>query len=515
MFSIPLRSKIFAKISLSNSQPRRYLSEKAAMNTPDLYDYIVIGGGSGGSASARRAAGWYGAKTLLVDSGPAGGTCVNAGCVPKKMTWSFSGFQETFKIAQGYEYSFNEPPSANYAAFKSKRDASIARLNNGLERNWKRDGIHRVHGKAHFIKQDTIAVNELGSNERKTYKAPHILLATGGRPIIPDIPGAEYGISSDGFFRLTEIPPKVAVIGAGYIAVELAGSLANMGVDTHMFIRGENLLRKFDPMISENLTRAYESRGVNIYRNHTGFKEIKLLQSGEGKNKVLQLSGHDGQKIEVNEVLWAVGRTPNTADLRLDIPGVRQSQGGHLEVDDYQNTSSEGIYAIGDVIGKYELTPGKTMTFYRENYYSPYFFKVAIAAGRFLADRLFGPEERRTSKLEYNNIPTVVFSDPEIGTVGLTEPEARRIWGDAAVRIYETSFTDMYYSFSPEEAVPTRMKLVCIGSEERVVGLHMLGKGVSEMLQGFSVAVKMGATKSDFDNTVAIHPTASEELVRS
>ncbi|CAG7923621.1 unnamed protein product [Penicillium olsonii] len=496
MFSTPLRTRVLSNISISNSSAWRYLSEEVLTNPPDVYDFIVIGGGSGGSASARRAAGWYGARTLLVDSGSAGGTCVNAGCVPKKMTWSWSGFQEIFKIARGYMYDFNDQPSAKYAAFKSKRDASIARLNDGLERNWKRDGIHRVRGKAQFLDHDTIAVEEPDSHERKLYKALHILLATGGRPIIPDIPGAEHGISSDGFFRLTEIPPKVAVIGAGYIAVELGGSLANMGVDVHMFIRGENLLRKFDPMIQEGITKIYESHGSKIYRKHTGFKEVKLLQSGKGKDKLLQLVGHDGQTIEVNEVLWAVGRSPHTADLRLDIPGVGQTQGGHLKVDEYQNTTSKGVYAVGDVIGKWELTP------------------VAIAAGRALADRLFGPTEKRDSRLEYSNIPSVVFAEPEVGTVGLTEPKARQIWGDAAVKVYETSFTDMFYSFSPDEALPTRMKLVCVGSEERIVGLHMLGKGVSEMLQGFSVAVKMGATKADFDNTVAIHPTAAEEMVR-
>ncbi|CAG8053868.1 unnamed protein product [Penicillium salamii] len=510
-----LRSKLLSRASLSDHSARRFMSQQTKMHHPKTYDYIVIGGGSGGSASARRAAGQYGAKTLLVDGGPAGGTCVNAGCVPKKMTWNWSGFRHIIDVAKGYGYSWNESPSANYTAFKSRRDASIARLNDSLEQNWIRDGIHRIWGRAHFVDNDTLSIEHPNSGKHTLYKAPHILVAAGGRPIVPDIPGAEHGITSDGFFRLTEIPPKIAVVGAGYIAVELAGSLAQVGVESHMFIRGKHLLRRFDPLIQEEITRIYEAYGSKIHRDHTGFQKIELLQPDKDGKKVLQLVGNDGQKMEVNELLWAVGRTPNMQDLQLDIPGVIQSLSGHIQVDEYQNTSANGVYAIGDVTGKYELTPGRIsqFRFFRPQADRGYITVVAIAAGRALADRLFGPPERKNARLEYSNIPTVVFSDPEIGTVGLTEPEARLAYGDAAIKTYQTSFTDMFYSFSPTEALPTRMKMICAGTEERVVGLHLLGKGVSEMLQGFSVAVKMGATKADFDRTVAIHPTAAEELV--
>ncbi|GKZ95267.1 glutathione reductase [Aspergillus niger] len=461
------------------------------------YDYIVIGGGSGGSGSGRRAAGWYGAKTLIVESGRSGGTCVNVGCVPKKMTWNFASINETLHVAKHYGYDVSENVDKNYRHFKEIRDSTIKRLNGIYERNWGREGIDLVHGRAGFVEPKTIEVTlEDGSKAR--YTAPHILIAVGGRPSIPDVKGAEHGITSDGFFEIEELPPKIAVVGAGYIAVELAGVMGAVGCETHMFIRGETFLRKFDPMIQKTMTERYEASGIHIHKQHPGLKEVQLIRDGKGKDKLLKLISNDGSEMEVNELLWAVGRLPEVEDLNLDVPGVKLNKSGHIEVDEYQNTSVNGVYALGDVTGHAELTP------------------VAIAAGRQLGNRLFGPDEVRDSKLSYENIPTVVFSHPEVGTVGLTEPEARERYGDDQIKIYHTRFTAMYYDVMPAEEKkknPTEFKLICAGPEEKVVGLHILGLGVGEMLQGFGVAVKMGATKKDFDSCVAIHPTSAEELV--
>ncbi|KAL1962151.1 hypothetical protein VTN77DRAFT_555 [Rasamsonia byssochlamydoides] len=462
------------------------------------YDYIVIGGGSGGSGSARRAAGWYGAKTLIVESGRAGGTCVNVGCVPKKMTWNFASINENIHAGRHYGYEIPKDFKIDYAHFKRIRDATIARLNGNYERNWNKEGIDLVHGRARFVEPKTIEVTLNDGSGKARYTAKHILIATGGHPIVPNVPGAEHGITSDGFFELEELPRKWAVVGAGYIAVELAGVLHAVGVETHMFIRGDTFLRKFDPMIQETMTERYESVGIHIHKGHKGFKEIQLLRDGKGADKLLKLIDKDGNELEVNELLWAVGREPEVADLGLEIPGVKLSHTGHIIVDEYQNTSVDGIYALGDVTGQAELTP------------------VAIAAGRQLSSRLFGPPELKSSKLSYENIPTVVFAHPEVGTIGLTEPQARQRFGDDKIKVYKTRFTAMFYDVFPTEEKkqnPTEMKIICAGPEEKVVGLHILGLGVGEMLQGFGVAIKMGATKQDFDSCVAIHPTSAEELV--
>lgn len=321
------------------------------------YDYIVLGGGSGGSGSARRAAGWYGAKTLIVESGRSGGTCVNVGCVPKKMCWNFASINETLDVGRHYGYDIPEDINVNYNHFKKIRDSTITRLNGAYERNWNREGIDLVHGRAHFTAPQTIEVENTDGSKTQ-YTAPHILIATGGRPSVPNVKGAEHGITSDGFFELEDLPPKFAVVGAGYIAVELAGVLGAVGVETHMFIRGETFLRKFDPMIQKTMTDRYEASGINMHRGHAGFKEVQLVREGKGKDKLLRLIGHDDSVIEVNELLWAVGRLPEVEDLNLDKTGVELSPAGFVKVDEYQNTSASGVYALGDVTGQAELTPG-------------------------------------------------------------------------------------------------------------------------------------------------------------
>ncbi|KAI5284558.1 Glutathione reductase [Ascosphaera aggregata] len=461
------------------------------------YDYIVIGGGSGGSASARRAAGWYKAKTLLVENTRSGGTCVNVGCVPKKITWNLATINETLRDSKAYGYATPNDIPLDFATFKRKRDAAIERLNEVYERNWAREGIDLAKGTASFTGSKEVVVDMRDGSGKVKYTAPHILVATGGCPMIPNIPGAEHGITSDGFFDIEELPEKIAVVGAGYIAVELAGVMHALGVETHMFIRGETFLRKFDPMIQQTMTKRYEDVGVIIHRNYADFKEVQLLKSGKGANKLLKCVQVDGTELEFNEVLWSIGRAPSV-DIGLDKAGVKVDSKGYISVDEYQNTSADGIYALGDVTGQVELTP------------------VAIAAGRRLSNRLFGPERFKDDKLDYQNIPSVVFAHPEVGSIGLTEPAAVSKFGAENVKTYHTKFTAMYYTLHDAEDKaknPTEMKIVCAGPEEKIVGLHILGLGVGEMLQGFGIAMKMGATKKDFDSCVAIHPTSAEELV--
>jgi len=337
----------------------------------------------------------------------------------------------------------------------------------------------------------------LDDGSKETIRAKKILLATGGHPNIPkSIEGAELGITSDGFFDLEKRPEKVALVGAGYIAVEMAGMFHHLGSETHLFIRHDKFLRTFDPMVQDKIVEEYERQGIIIHRNSS---QNKIEKNSEKGGNWLRMHYSDaktkGGVLDIDCLLWAIGRNPEVEDLGLDKAGVKQNERGHIIADDYQNTNVDNIYSLGDVCGKIELTP------------------VAIAAGRLLANRLFGGPEHKTSKLDYDNIPSVVFAHPEVGSIGMTEPAAKEKYGDK-VKVYNTSFTAMYYAMmEPEEKAPSAYKLIVVGPEEKVVGLHILGAGCSEMLQGFGVAVKMGATKKDFDSCVAIHPTSAEELV--
>ena len=405
------------------------------------------------------------------------------------------GVHYGYKIPQDIEFDFAE--------FKKKRDANIEGLNGAYERNWSRENIDLIRGTATFRSQKEVEV-DTEDGKKVLFTAPHILIATGGYPNKPyDIPGAELGITSDGFFDIEHLPKKMAFVGAGYIAVELAGVMNAIGVETHLFIRGETFLRTFDPMVQETLTQRYEDAGVIIHKNHKGFKEIVRLREGKGEHKLLRLVESSGEEMEVNELLWAIGRAPEIDKLHLERIGVKLARKGHIEVDEYQNTNVEGVYALGDVTGQAELTP------------------VAIAAGRALSNRIFGSLHpsggpHLPQKLDYSNIPTVVFAHPEVGTIGLTEPAAIDKYGKHNIKTYHTRFTPMFYSFHPAEEKklqPTEYKLICQGSEEKVIGMHILGAGSSEMMQGFGVAVKMGARKKDFDACVAIHPTSAEEIV--
>lgn len=440
------------------------------------YDYIAIGGGSGGVATARRAA-EYGARALVVEADRLGGTCVNVGCVPKKVMWYAAGIAQAMRDAPGYGFSVGDT-RFDWNALKARRDAYIARLNGIYANMLDKAGVDVVRGFARFVDARTIEVNG------KRFSAPHIVIATGGRPLVPDIPGAELGIDSDGFFALAQQPRRVAVVGAGYIAVELAGVFNALGSEVSMLVRGPHLLRSFDAMLRDELMAQMQEDGVQL---NFATQVRSVARQADG---VLRVECSDGKALEVDALVWATGRRANTDALALAAAGLTADAHGVIATDAFQNTAVPGIYAIGDITGRAELTP------------------VAIAAGRRLAARLF--LNQADSKLDYDTIPTVIFSHPPIGTVGLTEEEARARLTD--VKVYTTRFTGMYHALT-EHRPKTAMKLVCTGTDERIVGAHVIGEGADEMLQGFAVAVKMGARKADFDDTIAIHPTSAEEFV--
>ncbi|TKA50284.1 Glutathione reductase, partial [Cryomyces minteri] len=411
-------------------------------------------------------------------------------CVPKKVTWNAASIAENMHDAKSYGFSFQETAPFDWTTFKHKRDAYVKRLNGIYEKNLKNDKVEYIHGRATFLNKHEVEV-KLDDGSKQPIKAKKILIAVGGHPSLPDTPGAELGISSDGFFELEKQPKKVAVVGAGYIAVEMAGMFHALGTETHLFIRHDKFLRTFDPMIQDKVTAEYERQGIHLHKQSS---QSKVEDIGNGRKKLYYKDQNGEGSMEIDTLLWAIGRSPEVEDLGLDKTGVHQNEKGHIPVDAYQNTNVDNLYALGDVCDRgFELTP------------------VAIASGRRLADRLFGGQN--DAHLEYANIPSVVFAHPEVGSIGLTEPAAREKYGDS-VKVYNTEFTAMYYAMmEPEDKGPTAYKLVCEGPNERVVGLHIMGIGSSEMLQGFGVAVKMGATKKDFDSCVAIHPTSSEELV--
>jgi glutathione reductase (NADPH) len=443
------------------------------------YDLIVIGGGSGGLAAAQRAA-EYGARVALVESHRLGGTCVNVGCVPKKVMWNAAGLAEGLRDAPDYGFALS-PGIHDWTMLKEKRDAYVLRLNGIYEANLAKRGVTLIRGRASFVDGRTVAV------AGASLSAPHIVIATGGRPLLPPIPGAELGITSDGFFELQRRPRRVAIVGSGYIAIELAGIFAALGSKVTLVLRGEAVLKQFDAMIGESTLQILRDDGVAVA------SQASPASLGRDARGDLALALHDGRRLEPFDcVLWAIGRSPSVEELGLEQAAVQLDAYGFVVTDKYQCTSAAGIYAIGDVTGRAQLTP------------------VAIAAGRRLSDRLFGGKGDR--HLDYRNIPTVVFGHPPIGTVGLTEEAARDDYGDEAVGVYKSSFIPMYHALTTAKP-RCDMKLVTVGPKCRVVGVHVVGPGADEMIQGFAVAVRMGATKEDFDDTVAVHPTSAEELV--
>ncbi|MGV3010001.1 glutathione-disulfide reductase [Streptococcus thoraltensis] len=443
------------------------------------YDYIVIGGGSGGIASANRAA-MHGAKTLLIEANEVGGTCVNVGCVPKKVMWYGAQVAETLNRYAG-EYGFDVAvKNFDFTTLKANRQAYIDRIHGSYERGFDHNGVERIYDYATFVDAHTVDV------AGEQYTAPHILVATGGHAVIPEIPGAEYGITSDGFFELDEVPNRTAVVGAGYIAVEVAGVLDALGSKTHLFVRKERPLRNFDGEIISVLTDEMAKHGPTLH-THSVPKEVIKNEDGS-----LTLILENGESYTVDCLIWAVGRKPNVTGFGLENTGVALNKRGHIQTDEFENTSVEGIYALGDVNGKLELTP------------------VAVKAGRQLSERLFNG--KTNAKMDYENVATVIFSHPAIGSIGMSEEAAIAKYGQKQIKVYRSSFTPMYTALG-DNRQPSLMKLVTLGEDEKIIGLHGIGYGVDEMVQGFSVAIKMGATKEDFDATVAIHPTGAEEFV--
>ncbi len=441
------------------------------------YQLLAIGGGSGGIAAANRAA-RYGIKCGVIEGGRLGGTCVNVGCVPKKIMWNTASVNHTLEKSSEYGIRLGKH-EFHWPVLKQARDAYIHRLNERYGIGLAENQVDLIRGYAHFIDRHTVEVD----GERFT--ADHIIIAAGGRPVVPPIPGGELGITSDGFFELETQPRRVAVIGAGYIAVELAGVLKQLGSEVTLLLRREHFLDSFDVMLRETLMDEMLESGIDILTQRN-VAEVRR------DDDLLTLIFEQGEPLHAFDcVIWAIGREPNTMALNLTAAGIDIDKRGYIAVDEWQNTNVPHIYAIGDITPRPALTP------------------VAIAAGRRLADRVFGGQPER--HLDYSNIPTVVFSHPPIGTIGLTETEARNIYGDA-VKVYQTRFTPMTDAFA-QRPVKTAMKLITIGEHEKIAGLHVIGHGADEMLQGFAVAVKMGATKQDFDDTVAIHPTSAEEFV--
>ncbi|MDX2417547.1 MAG: glutathione-disulfide reductase [Xanthomonadales bacterium] len=441
------------------------------------YDLIAIGGGSGGLSVAERAA-RYGKHCAVVESGKLGGTCVNVGCVPKKVMWYGAEVAHSLEVAGDYGFDITNN-GFDWGRLVQKREAYINGINTWYHSYLADSEIDEIQGHAKFVNAHTLQVGS------ETYSADHIVIATGGRPIKPDVPGAELGINSDGFFTLTKQPERVAVVGAGYIAVELAGVLNALGCDVSLYLRKQHFLRQFDAMLREGLMEQMLEDGVAIFPS----TQVDSLVKENGR---ITLVCDKGNRTEgMDQVIWAIGRAPNTDSIALQNAGLETDVQGYIQTDAYQNTAVAGVYAIGDITGREQLTP------------------VAIAAGRRLADRLFDNKPKR--KLDYENIASVIFSHPPIGTVGLSESQAREQHGEA-VKIYQTRFTSMQYAFT-ERPVKTAMKLVTVGAKEKVVGCHILGPGADEMLQGFAVAIRMGAKKRDLDDTVAIHPTSAEELV--
>ncbi|MCP4494030.1 MAG: glutathione-disulfide reductase [Gammaproteobacteria bacterium] len=442
------------------------------------YDLIAIGAGSGGLSVVERAAS-YGQRCAVIERGKMGGTCVNVGCVPKKIMWFAANLADALGNAKCYGFDITNN-AFDWTRLVDKREAYISGINEWYYGYLKDLGIDSIGGDARFVGAHGVEVNG------KTYSAQHIAIATGTVPVKPDIPGVEHAITSDGFFELESLPHKVAIIGSGYIAVELAGVLNALGTEVSLYLRNNYVLGGFDSLMKDTLFKELQNSGINL---RTKCQIKKITKTADG---LLDIEDNQSQtRHGFDQVISAIGRKPDHKGLQLENSGVELDKRGYIVTDLFQNTNQRHIFALGDITGRAALTP------------------VAIAAGRRLADRLYNNQPE--CHLDYENIATVVFSHPPMGTLGLSEEAAIAKYGDA-IKVYQTSFTAMYNAIT-DHATPTAMKLICLGEQEKVIGLHIIGPGADEMLQGFAVAVRMGATKRDFDDTVAIHPTSSEELV--
>lgn len=448
------------------------------MTTHYDYDLIVLGGGSGGLAAAFRAA-QHGQRVAMLEPGELGGTCVNVGCVPKKAMWLAADLSGRIGLAAAMGFDVPVRPSLDWKELVVHRQAYIANIHASYLKRLNENKVVRVPRRGRLVDAHTV---ECSDGVR--ISAAHILIATGAYPQRPEIPGAELGLVSDDFFNLCGAPERVAIVGGGYIAVELAGLLQALGSRVTLLVRGERLLERFDAELTAQLAENLRHQGVQI---HFGYRLRELQRDGDA---VVAL-GHDGPAdAHFDAVFFATGRRGNSADLGLEALGVVIGHKGEVEVDTWQTTAVPSVHAVGDIAGKVGLTP------------------VAIAAARKLMDRLFGGQPQ--ARMDYENVASVVFSHPALGAVGLSEEEACAKYSD--VRVYRSNFRPMLQALA-DGTQRSLFKLVCVGEDERVVGVHLLGESADEILQGFALAVKMGVTKAQFDDTVAIHPTSAEEVV--
>ncbi|WP_024538522.1 glutathione-disulfide reductase [Comamonas badia] len=448
------------------------------------FDLFVIGGGSGGVRAARFA-GQRGVRVGMAESGRMGGTCVNVGCIPKKLYSYAAEYAEGFADARGYGWNIPGEPALDWDTLKRNRAQSIANLNAIYENLMTGAKVDRMQGHASLVDAHTVQVRH--DDGRVTqHSAAAILIATGGTPWVPELPGRELAVTSDDIFDLPRFPRRLAVVGGGYIACEFASIFHGMGSTVTLLYRGEQVLRGFDGEVRNFAAEEMRKAGVDI-RVRAGVERIEAVDGAR------RMHLRDGTTLDADVVLYATGRRANTEGLGLDAAGVRQSEGGTIAVDAHFATSVPGIYALGDVVGRMELTP------------------VALAEAMALVDHLYGPLPGKPARaMDYANIPTAVFTHPPIGTVGLSEEAAREKHG--AVRIYRSDFRPLRHSLSGRSE-RTMVKLIVEDATDRVVGAHMVGAEAGEIIQGFAVALKCGATKAQFDATIGIHPTSAEEFV--
>ncbi len=440
------------------------------------YDLFVIGAGSGGVRAARMSA-QYGARVAIAEEYRIGGTCVIRGCVPKKLLVYASHYSDILEDAHGYGWTV-EGARFDWPTLIANKDADIDRLSGIYETNLKRSNVSIFQARATLEDAHTIRLEPGG----QTLTADKILIATGGAPFVPNIPGREHAITSNDAFHLAELPRRVAIVGGGYIAVEFAGIFCGLGSEVSLIYRGPEILRNFDEDMRAGLTHALKAKGV---KSHMNADVAAIERNADGLS--VQLMG--GDTLSVDALMFATGRHPATGGLGLDRADVKLGMAGEVVVDDYSRSSVPNIYAVGDVTNRVNLTP------------------VAIREGHAFADTVFGGKPTRA---DYHLIPTAVFSQPEIGTVGLSEAEARRQF--ARIDIYKSTFRPMKHVLPKREERMT-MKLVVDGETDRVLGCHILGPDAAEMVQIVAIPMRMGATKADFDATMALHPSAAEELV--
>ncbi len=440
------------------------------------YDLFVIGGGSGGVRAARMSAN-HGAKVAIAEEYRYGGTCVVRGCIPKKLFVYASHVSGDIEDAAGFGWSV-DGLKFDWPTLVANKDKEIERLEGIYARNLKTAGVETLHERAELIDAHTIRLTESG----KTVTSKNILIATGGRPFVPDIPGAEHTITSNEVFHLDALPERIVIVGAGYIALEFACIFNGLGVDVHVIYRGEQVLRGFDDDLRDGLADAMRERGIDITLN----TDVAEVVAKDGSYTVVLSSG---EKVDAGAVMYATGRVPNTSGLGLEEAGVKTGSRGQVVVDETGRTSVENIYAVGDVTFEVQLTP------------------VAIREGAAFAETVFNDNP---TKVDYSCIPTAVFTDPELGTVGMTETEARKAFHE--IDIYKSQFRPLKHTLSGRDEQMI-IKLIVDAESERVIGCHILGADAGEIAQSVAIAMHMGATKADFDATMALHPSAAEELV--